>query len=106
VDALYSTVQMPSGVPVATVGMTGKNAAYLACEILSIKISRDRKEVGGFKGEDKKVSGREIEGVERQEIEIKRTYPRFCHSGGNRNPVIQMVPGFRRTRSGLRLSPE
>ncbi len=38
VDALYSTVQMPSGIPVATVGVDGaKNAAYLACEILSIK---------------------------------------------------------------------
>jgi 5-(carboxyamino)imidazole ribonucleotide mutase len=37
-DALYSTVQMPPGVPVATVGIDGaKNAAYLACEILSIK---------------------------------------------------------------------
>ena len=38
VDALYSTVQMPSGIPVATVAIDGaKNAAYLACEILSIK---------------------------------------------------------------------
>jgi len=38
VDALYSTVQMPPGVPVATVGIDGaKNAAVLACEILSIK---------------------------------------------------------------------
>ena len=38
VDALYSTVQMPPGVPVATVGIDGaKNAAFLACEILSIK---------------------------------------------------------------------
>ena len=38
VDALYSTVQMPPGIPVATVGIYGaKNAAYLACEILSIK---------------------------------------------------------------------
>ena len=37
-DALYSTVQMPPGVPVATVGIDGaKNAAYLAGEILSIK---------------------------------------------------------------------
>jgi 5-(carboxyamino)imidazole ribonucleotide mutase len=37
-DALYSTVQMPSGIPVATVAIDGaKNAAYLACEILSIK---------------------------------------------------------------------
>ena len=40
VDALYSTVQMPPGVPVATVGIDGaKNAAVLACEILSIKHS-------------------------------------------------------------------
>jgi len=38
VDALYSTVQMPQGIPVATVAIDGaKNAAYLACEILSIK---------------------------------------------------------------------
>lgn len=38
VDALYSTVQMPPGIPVATVAVDGaKNAAYLACEILSIK---------------------------------------------------------------------
>ncbi len=38
VDALYSTVQMPSGIPVATVAIDGaKNAGYLACEILSIK---------------------------------------------------------------------
>lgn len=38
VDALYSTVQMPSGIPVATVAVDGgKNAAYLACSILSVK---------------------------------------------------------------------
>ncbi|PLX47100.1 MAG: 5-(carboxyamino)imidazole ribonucleotide mutase [Desulfobulbaceae bacterium] len=38
VDALHSTVQMPPGIPVATVAIDGaKNAAYLACEILSIK---------------------------------------------------------------------
>lgn len=38
VDSLYSTVQMPPGVPVATVAINGsENAAYLACEILSIK---------------------------------------------------------------------
>lgn len=38
VDALYSTVQMPAGIPVATVAIDGaKNAAYLSCSILSIK---------------------------------------------------------------------
>lgn len=37
VDALYSTVQMPSGVPVATVAIDGAaNAAYLAVEILAL----------------------------------------------------------------------
>ena len=36
-DALLSTVQMPSGIPVATVAIDGaKNAAVLAVEILSI----------------------------------------------------------------------
>lgn len=37
VDALLSTVQMPSGFPVATVAVNGtKNAAYLAISILSL----------------------------------------------------------------------
>jgi 5-(carboxyamino)imidazole ribonucleotide mutase len=36
-DALLATVQMPSGIPVATVAVNGaKNAAILAAEILSI----------------------------------------------------------------------
>ncbi len=36
-DALLSIVQMPSGVPVATVGIdNGKNAAYLAIRILGL----------------------------------------------------------------------
>ncbi len=35
-DALLSTVQMPPGIPVATVGVDGsKNAAYLAARILA-----------------------------------------------------------------------
>ena len=38
VDALYSIVQMPRSVPVATVGVdNAANAAYLAAEILGIK---------------------------------------------------------------------
>ncbi len=36
-DALLSTVQMPSGIPVATVALNGaKNAAVLAAEILAV----------------------------------------------------------------------
>jgi len=51
-DALLATVQMPSGIPVATVAVNGsKNAALLAVEILSVsepglavKLSDKRKE--------------------------------------------------------------
>ena len=46
VDALYSIVQMPAGIPVACVaiGSTGaKNAAYLAAEILGLKYTEIRK---------------------------------------------------------------
>jgi 5-(carboxyamino)imidazole ribonucleotide mutase len=47
-DALLSTVMMPSGIPVATVAIDGaKNAAYLAVEILAVSdadLSRKLKE--------------------------------------------------------------
>jgi 5-(carboxyamino)imidazole ribonucleotide mutase len=50
VDALYSTVQMPPGIPVATVGIDGaRNAAHLACEILSIKYPEIAKKVERFR---------------------------------------------------------
>jgi 5-(carboxyamino)imidazole ribonucleotide mutase len=45
VDALYSIVQMPSGIPVAcmAIGSPGaKNAAYLAAEILGLKHKKIR----------------------------------------------------------------
>ena len=39
-DALLSTVQMPSGIPVATVGVNnGANAALLAAQILAVEDS-------------------------------------------------------------------
>jgi len=44
-DALYSIVQMPAGIPVATVaiGKAGaKNAAYLAAEILGLRYDNIR----------------------------------------------------------------
>ena len=46
IDALLSIVQMPAGIPVATVavGKAGtKNAAYLAAEILGLKYDEIRK---------------------------------------------------------------
>ena len=45
IDALYSIVQMPAGIPVASmaIGTAGaKNAAYLAAEILGLKYDKIR----------------------------------------------------------------
>jgi len=65
-DALYSTVQMPPGVPVATVGIDGaKNAAYLACEILSIKYPEITKKIEDFRSRMRKS-------MEKKSKEIKR----------------------------------
>jgi len=52
VDALYATVQMPPGIPVATVAIDGaKNAAYLACSILSVKHSEIAAKLEAFREE-------------------------------------------------------
>jgi 5-(carboxyamino)imidazole ribonucleotide mutase len=54
VDALYSIVQMPAGIPVACVaiGSAGvKNAAYLAAEILGLKHSDIRKAYDKYRSE-------------------------------------------------------
>jgi len=55
VDALYSTVQMPRGIPVATVAVDGAmNAALLVVQMLAIrdealaaKLADHRREIGG-----------------------------------------------------------
>ena len=54
VDALYSIVQMPAGIPVAAVaiGSAGaKNAAYLAAEILSLKYDEIRNAYEKYRNE-------------------------------------------------------
>jgi 5-(carboxyamino)imidazole ribonucleotide mutase len=54
VDALYSIVQMPAGIPVAcmAIGSTGsKNAAYLAAEILGLKHDKIRKAYEKYRSE-------------------------------------------------------
>jgi 5-(carboxyamino)imidazole ribonucleotide mutase len=49
-DALYAIVQMPSGIPVATVNIDGaKNGAILAIEILGIKYPEYRKKMKEYK---------------------------------------------------------
>jgi len=55
VDALYSTVQMPTGIPVATVAINGSmNAALLAVQILAVtdadladKLADHKREMAG-----------------------------------------------------------
>jgi 5-(carboxyamino)imidazole ribonucleotide mutase len=54
VDALYSIVQMPAGIPVAAVaiGSAGaKNAAYLAAEILGLKYDKIRQAYEKYRAE-------------------------------------------------------
>jgi 5-(carboxyamino)imidazole ribonucleotide mutase len=52
VDSLYSIVQMPPGVPVATVAINGaKNAGILACEMLAISDVLLFKKITGYKKE-------------------------------------------------------
>jgi 5-(carboxyamino)imidazole ribonucleotide mutase len=69
VDALYSTVQMPPGVPVATVGIDGgKNAAYLACEILSIKYPEIAKKLEDFRSRTGKSLEEKSEALKKGKI--------------------------------------
>ena len=54
VDALYSIVQMPAGIPVACTAIGGagvKNAAYLAAEILGLKYEGIRKAYEDYRSE-------------------------------------------------------
>lgn len=49
-DSLLSTVQMPTGIPVATVAVGGgENAAYLAAQILSIKYPELAEKLGAHR---------------------------------------------------------
>lgn len=66
VDALHSTVQMPPGIPVATVAIDGaKNAAYLACEILSIKYPEVAEALQVFRAKTR-------ESLEKKSAELKK----------------------------------
>lgn len=51
-DALYAIVQMPSGIPVATVAIDGaKNAALLAVQILGVKDKALREKFVSYKAQ-------------------------------------------------------
>lgn len=54
-DSLLSTVQMPSGIPVATVGIDGaKNAALIAAEILGVFDADIKAKLDAFREEQTK----------------------------------------------------
>lgn len=54
-DALLSTMQLPSGIPVGTVGIdNGKNAALLAVSILSLSNEELSKKLGEYREKMKK----------------------------------------------------
>jgi 5-(carboxyamino)imidazole ribonucleotide mutase len=58
VDALYSIVQMPAGIPVACVAIGGAgaaNAAYLAAEILGLKHDKIRNAYEAYRRENSKL---------------------------------------------------
>ena len=64
-DALLATVQMPPGIPVATVGIdNGTNAAILAAQMLAIKYDY-------LKDALKDAKVKMVEGVEKKEEKIK-----------------------------------
>jgi 5-(carboxyamino)imidazole ribonucleotide mutase len=68
-DALLSTVQMPGGMPVATVavGKAGaKNAAYLALEILALS----DEELAAKLEEDRIASAKKVE-LDSKEVEVR-----------------------------------
>ncbi|GAB4030565.1 MAG: 5-(carboxyamino)imidazole ribonucleotide mutase [Elusimicrobiota bacterium] len=65
-DALLSIVQMPPGVPVATVGINNsRNAAVLACRILAIKNSRLQKRLA-------EISEKTAKNLLKKNTELKR----------------------------------
>ena len=50
VDSLYSIVQMPSGIPVATVGVNGgENAGLLALQMLGLKYPQIAEKLAAYK---------------------------------------------------------
>ncbi|MDE5986209.1 MAG: 5-(carboxyamino)imidazole ribonucleotide mutase [Prevotella sp.] len=71
VDALYSIIQMPPGIPVATVGVNASlNAAILAMEMISLTDSAVAERLAAYKASLCK----KIEKANRDLAEVKYTY--------------------------------
>ena len=67
-DAMLSIIQMPPGIPVATVGVNGaQNAAILACQIMALGDKEIAKKVADYKA----GLGAKIEKANKDLAEIK-----------------------------------
>lgn len=65
VDSLYSIVQMPSGIPVATVAINGaKNAAILATSIIAVGNEEIRNKLADFKNSLKDAVSKKDENLQ------------------------------------------
>lgn len=71
-DSLLSMVQMPSGIPVATVGVNaGENAGLLAVQILALKYGELNKKLKEYKTEMRNKIMRDDEELNKQIAENK-----------------------------------
>ena len=82
-DALLSMVQMPKGVPVATVGIdASRNACILACEILSIKYDGIRKKLEEMKERMRQeIDDKSRESAVRGRVSVQRHHRHRGHPG-------------------------
>ena len=68
-DSLMSIVQMPTGIPVATVAINGsKNAGILACQILALKYERIAVRIEKYKKDLEKSVIQKAKEVETEKI--------------------------------------
>ena len=69
IDSLYSIVQMPNGVPVATVAINGaKNAGILAAQILAVSDEKLYQTVENYKKELEDLVMKKVEDFEKEYI--------------------------------------
>ena len=72
-DSLLSTVQMPGGVPVATMAINGaKNAALFATEILALQDDKLKKKLADYRANMVKEVERKADYVKRAFAETKK----------------------------------
>lgn len=72
-DSLLSTVQMPGGIPVATMAINGaKNAALFATEILALREDKFKKKLADYRANMVKEVERKADYVKRAFAETKK----------------------------------